>query len=44
MITFLLGMAVGAVIGWNLFPQPKWVLFAYQAARILIRSKFGKNL
>jgi hypothetical protein len=29
MLTLLVGMAIGLVIGWNLLPQPKWVKDKY---------------
>lgn len=25
MLTFLAGVAVGLVVGWNFLPQPQWV-------------------
>jgi len=29
MLTLLVGMAIGLVIGWNLLPQPVWVKAKY---------------
>lgn len=26
MTTFLIGAAIGLVVGWNFLPQPAWVL------------------
>jgi hypothetical protein len=29
MVEFVVGLAVGLVVGWNLLPQPKWVSDLY---------------
>jgi hypothetical protein len=29
MVEFIVGLAVGLVVGWNLLPQPKWAADAY---------------
>ena len=30
MFEFLMGAAVGLVVGWNVLPQPAWVAALYQ--------------
>lgn len=30
MLTFLFGIAVGLIVGWNLLPQPNWIKAKYQ--------------
>jgi hypothetical protein len=35
MTAFLVGLAVGLVVGWNLLPQPKWVSDLY----VKVKSK-----
>ena len=29
MITFILGLVTGLILGWNLIPQPNWVKDLY---------------
>jgi hypothetical protein len=41
MMAFILGLIAGMVIGWNLFPQPSWALFAFRTAVSFIRSKLS---
>ena len=33
MFGFLLGVAVGLVVGWNLLPQPTWVSNLYNKTK-----------
>lgn len=33
MFWFLVGVAVGLLIGWNLLPQPTWVSELYEQAK-----------
>lgn len=38
MFTFTLGLVVGLVVGWNLFPQPAFVKNLFEK----VKAKFSK--
>ena len=38
MTSFLVGVAVGLVVGWNLLPQPLWVEKLYNKGKERVRS------
>jgi hypothetical protein len=39
MIGFILGAAVGLVVGWNFLPQPSWVKRSVDSVRTKVDGK-----
>jgi len=39
MFAFLMGVSVGLVVGWNLLPQPEWVLALYNKIKLALEDK-----
>jgi hypothetical protein len=37
MTSFIVGVVVGLVVGWNLLPQPQWVKDFYERMKSYIR-------
>jgi hypothetical protein len=42
MMQFILGVVIGLVVGWNLFPQPEWVKNLYDKVRAKIKNLSAK--
>ena len=41
-MTFLSGLVVGLIVGWNFLPQPQWVKTLVDKAVVKISDKFSK--
>lgn len=41
-MTFLFGLIVGLIVGWNFLPQPQWVKKLVDKVVTKVKEKFNK--
>jgi|TARA_R110000851_G_scaffold141324_2_gene279221 hypothetical protein len=42
-MTFLFGLIVGLIVGWNFLPQPQWVKKLVDKVVTKVKEKFNKS-